>query len=380
MRAGRGGVILAVTMSGRWWPAVVLGAATAAYAPKLRAADAPPQAGDACGPLLAHLATLMPDGVVTPEVYAGEGLTGYLQRDDKEPRATLALASAACREEIRRNPSGPVTGVVRDALARQPGWVNVGRVVACATQHPAYLSAVPDWLADERHAEARAACFATLGTWPGAESVRPSAFGRVVRKQERGWYVDPALLSVVGRPSAWSHAVRDQLAPVLRAAEERRATGFDSLRAAVCVGDERWSAERVQICGETSASSEAPWREDQGRVQRWAIRLGATVTYAGAVAVAYVGRDSDLGLGVATGAGVLAGASVGVLLGAAAALADADPDFVEASTVLWAIVLGTLGGFAAHAAVDDSPDWRAPLTAGALLVPLTIVLGSAGVW
>ena len=40
--------------------------------------------------------------------------------------------------------------------------MNVGRVVACAVQDPAYLSAVPEWLADERHAEARAACFATL--------------------------------------------------------------------------------------------------------------------------------------------------------------------------------------------------------------------------
>jgi hypothetical protein len=98
------------------------------------------------------------------------------------------------------------------------------------------------------------------------------------------------------------------------------------------------------------------------------------------VAVAYAGRDADLGLGVATGAGALAGASLGVVLGAWAALADADEDFVEVSMLLGAVVLGTLGGLAAHAAVDDSPGWRAPLTAGALLVPLTIVWGSAHMW
>jgi hypothetical protein len=366
-------------MSARWHLAMVLGATTAAYASRLHAADAPPQTGDPCGPLLAHLATWMPDGVVTPHVYADEGLTGYLQRDESEPRATLALASAACREEIRRDRSGRLPGFVRDALARQPGWVNVGRIVACATQDPAYLSAVPGWLADEGHAEARAACFATLGTWPGAESVRPSAFGRVVRDNERGSYVDRALLSVLGLPGAWSRETRDQLAPVLRAAEERQAVGFDSLRAAVCVGNERWSAQRAQICGDTSASSEARWREDRGRVQRWTIRLGATVPYAVAVAVAYAGRDSDVGLGVATGAGVLAGASIGILLGAWAALADSDDDLIEVGMVLGTVALGIAGGFAAHAAVDDSPNWRAPLTAGALLLPLTIVWGSTHV-
>jgi hypothetical protein len=366
-------------MSGPWQLAVVLGTTTAAYASTPHAADVPAPTGDPCGPLLAHLATLMPDGVVTPHVYAGEGLTAYLQRDDSEPRASLALASPACREQIRRDRSGRLPGFVRDALARQPGWVNVGRVVACATQDPAYLSAVPAWLADEGHAEARAACFATLATWPGAESVRPSAYGRVVRNDEQGWYVDRALLSVLGLPGAWSREVRDQLAPVLRAAEERQAVGFDSLRAAVCAGDERRSAERARICGETSASSEARWREERRRRQGWAIRLGATIPYVAAVGIAYAGRDSDLGLGVATGAGVLAGASVGILLGAWAALADSDDDVIEVGMVLGTIALGIAGGFAAHAAVDDSPNWRAPLTAGALLLPLTIVWGSTQV-
>ena len=126
-----------------------------------------------------------------------------------------------------------------------------------------------------------------------------------------GWYVDRALLSVVGRPGDLGPAVRDQLVPVLRAAEERQAIGYDSLRAGVCVANERWSAARAQICGATSPSSEARWREDRQRVRRWWIRLGATVPYAGAVAVTYAGRDSDLGLGIATGAGALAGASAG---------------------------------------------------------------------
>jgi hypothetical protein len=367
-------------MSGRRWPAMVLVAAMAAHAPRLHAADTAPPVDDACGPLVAHLETLRPDGVVTPNVYLGDGLTGYLQRDDKEPRATLALASAACRAEIRRDPSHRLLGFVRDALARQPGWVNVARVVACAVQAPAHLSSVPEWLGDERHPEARAACFATLGTWPGAEAVRPSAFERAVRKGDLGWYVDPALLSVIGRAGEWGPDARDRLAPVVRAAEQRRAIGFESLRAMVCVAGERATAERGEICRATSASSEAAWRADRGRGQRWAIRLGATLPYGGAVAVAYAGRNSDVGLGVATGAGALAGASLGVLLGAWAALADADEDFVEASMLVGSVLLGTLGGVAAHAAVQNSPDWRAPLTAGVLLVPLTIVWGSAHMW
>ena len=368
-------------MRGRGWYAMVLAAATSAYAPTLHAANALPETDDPCGPLLTHIATLMPDGVVTPEVYAGEGLTGYLQREDKEPRATLAFASAACREEVRRDHSGRLPSFVRDALARpEPGWVNVGRVVACAVQDPAHLPDVPEWLADERHAEARAACFATLGTWSGGGAVRASAFGRAVRAGEDGWYVDRALLSVVGRPGDLGPDMRDRLVPVLRAAEERQAVGYDSLRAGVCVANEPWSAARGLICGAPNPSSEARWREDRQRVRRRWIRLGATVPYLGAVAVTYAQRDSDLGLGIATGAGALAGASVGVLLGAWAAMADADPDFVEVSMVVGAALLGTLGGIAAHAAVDDSPQWRAPLTAGALLIPLTIVWGSAHLW
>lgn len=364
-----------------WLPMVVV-AMTGASAPRLYAADAPPQTDHPCGPLLAHVATLPPDGVVTPDIYAGEGLTDYLQRDDKEPRATLAVVSPACREEVRRGRAGPASELVREALARQPGWANVGRIVACATQDPAYLSAVPEWLADERHAEARAACFATLATWPGAEPIRPLAYAHVVRKDERGWYVDRALLSVLRHPNAWSRGARDDLAPALRAAAERRAVGFDTLRAAICadVDNERLSSERARVCAEAGRTSEARWREEQGRTQRWAIRLGATVPYAGAVALAYAGRDSDLGLAVATGAGALAGASLGILLGAWAALADADEDLVEVGMLLGTVALGTLGGFAAHAAVEDSPSWRAPVTAGALLVPLTIVWGSAHAW
>jgi hypothetical protein len=374
-------VILDVAMTGRRCCALVLGAAAAAYAPNLRASDALPQAEGPCGPLLAHLATLMPDGVLTPQIYVGDGLTGYLQRDDKEPRAILARASPACRAEIRREPAGRLASFVRDALARrEAGWVNVGRILACAFQDPAHLSAVPEWLAAEGYAEARAACFSTLGTWPGAEAVRSAAFARAVRNGEQGWYVDPALLSVVGQPDRLGPEARDQLAPVVRIAQQRRADGFDSLRAGVCVPNERWSAERAQMCGEASATAEARWREQREGGRRWAIRLGATVPYVGAVAAAYAARDSDLGLGIATGAGALAGASAGVLLGIWAAMADADPDFVEVSMVVGGVLLGTLGGIAAHAAVDDSPGWRAPLTGAALLVPLTIVWGSAGIW
>jgi hypothetical protein len=166
----------------------------------------------------------------------------------------------------------------------------------------------------------------------------------------------------------------------VRAAAGRRAISFDALRTGVCVGNERWSAERTQICGATSATSETRWSEDQQRGRTWVIRLVATVPYAGAVALAYAERNSDVGLGVATGAGALAGASVGVLLGAWLAWADADDDFVEVAMIGGALVLGALGGIAAYAAVDDAPGWRAPVTAGALLVPLTIVWGSAHAW
>ena len=112
-------------MTRRWFSAMVVVATTVAYTPELYADDAPAQNDDPCGPLLAHIAGFMPDGVVTPDIYVGEGLTDYLQRDDREPRATLAVTSAACREQIRRDPSGPVTELVRDALTRQPGWVKV---------------------------------------------------------------------------------------------------------------------------------------------------------------------------------------------------------------------------------------------------------------
>lgn len=363
-------------MSRSGWLAMVAAATAGVWVSDLYAADAAAQTVDPCGPLLAHVATLTPDGVVTPDIYSGEGLTGYLQRDDKEPRAILAATTDGCREEVRSGHAEPVSAFVSGALARGPGWVNVGRIVACATQHPAYLSALPEWLADERHAEARAACFGALATWPNAEAIRSSAFRHVVRKDERGWYVDRALLSVIGHPDAWNREVRDALVPVLRVAEERRALGFDTLRAVVCVTNEPLSTERARVCVETNGSAEARWREDQSRTRRWALRFAATIPYAGAVSVAYAGRSSDVGLAVATGAGALAGASLGILLGAWAALSDADEDWVELSMLLGTVALGTLGGFAAHAAVDDAPGWRAPLTAGALLIPLTFVWGS----
>ena len=358
-----------------------LGAATAAYAPAANAADASPPTDDPCGPLVAHLEAVVPGGVVTPNVYVGDGLTSYLQRDDKEPRASLALASAACREDVRRSPSGRLPALVRDVLARpEPGWVNAGRVVACATQDPAHLSAVPEWLGEERFPESRAACFATIATWPRAQAIRLSAFDWAVRMGADGWYVDPALLAVVGIPNELGPEMRDQLARALRAAEDKRAVGFGSLRAGVCISNERWSPERTQMCSKTSTTAEARWRDDENRGRTWAIRLGATVPYAGGVALAYAGRNSDVGLGIATGAGALAGASLGVLLGAWLAWADADDDFVEVAAISGALLLGTLGGIAAYAAVDDAPQWRVPVTAGALFIPLTIVWGSAHLW
>ena len=254
-----------VAMSGCWRLAMVLGAATAAYAPTLHAADALPETDDPCGPLLAHVETLDAGWRGDPRGLRRRGADGLSpERRHGAPRNpgpdVRGLSGGGAQRPVRP-PSE-----LRARLARpsEPGWVNVGRVVACAVQDPAYLSAVPEWLADERHAEARAACFATLGTWPGAgRCARPPSGGRSARVRR---LVRRSRAALGGRaPGRLGREMRDQLAPVLRAAEERQAVGYDSLRAGVCVANERWSAERAQICGAPSASSEARWREDRQR-------------------------------------------------------------------------------------------------------------------
>lgn len=195
-----------------------------------------------------------------------------------------------------------------------------------------------------------------------------------VRKRQTFWTVweiDAAVITAAA--AAASPQVRDQVVPVLVTAHARHASGYDRLRAAVCMDDETMSAARARACSTLLAGLEDGWRR-RDRTEQWVVRGVATAVYAGAITAASVGRDGDSSRGIATAAGVPLGAVTGitVLVVAVGPFIASDPKQGSASTghqilaasavVVGAIAGGVIGGWVAHS-LADSPGARAPVTA-----------------
>jgi len=105
--------------------------------------------------------------------------------------------------------------------------------------------------------------------------------------------------------------------------------------------------------------------------------VGATALVGGAIAGAYVERDTGVSRGIATGSGVLTGAGMGLALTGLAVAAGGGysrSGNTAGGLMLFGTVAGAfLGGVAAYA-LASSPDARAPVTAGGLVVPYVVTL------
>jgi hypothetical protein len=208
--------------------------------------------------------------------------------------------------------------------------------------------------------DVRAVCAGELATWPGAEPLRGPIIARAVRKRAFGWEIDPAIVAaanVVDTPE-----LNEQLMPVLAAAHERHALGYDRLRNAVCMDDAEMSAERARTCATLPAGAEDDWPQSE-RGARWLVKGAATAVFAGAVTAAFVERHDDSGRVVATAACVPVTATFGAL--ALGAVGPPHSTGATARMIGGAIAGGVLGGMAAYA-LAAKPGARAPMTALAL--------------
>jgi hypothetical protein len=330
--------------------------------------DRPP-VGPPCAGLATYLGRVFEAGTQPNEAVLWQRYSSYYAE-------ALGLVSVECRDEIRR-------GGVPDLRALIKGWIRganpqlglTGRVLACAARDPEWLGDVRGWLRDDRFRGARAACAAALLDWPGADATRAKVFDDSVRKGNRGWWeVDEDIAAVLdGENSA---TVREALLPVLLSATKHRASGYDRFRAAVCVDDGAMSPERKRACADSPGHAEDEWRLHDDDRNPW-VALGATLVVAGAITGAYAARDSDGGRAIATGAGVLTGACIGLPVGALMAMAagpGGKSDNTSGPLIGLGIVAGSvLGGVAAYAATS-SPSSRAPATAVGLAIPYLIAV------
>ncbi|HEY8926306.1 MAG TPA: hypothetical protein VIU64_18120 [Polyangia bacterium] len=105
--------------------------------------------------------------------------------------------------------------------------------------------------------------------------------------------------------------------------------------------------------------------------------LVATALYGGAIAAAYATRDLDVSRGIVTGAGIVGGATLGVGLAGLAvrygSWSSSEGEGVGMMIIAGALLGGTLGGWALHAAAAPS-DSRAPLTAAGLGLPYVLAI------
>ena len=285
--------------------------------------------------------------------------------------------SPACREQVHRGQAPALLSLVR-TWTGQTGAVDLGRSVACALQDDGSAKVLGAWLRDDESRRARSICLQSMATWPAAEPAWKPALDRAVRKVAGAYYVDPAVQALAAEvPRA---DVRERLVPVLRAADDRHASGFEQLRRGVCVVDPEMSAARRQTCSDLVSRREADWRRPRpsGDTHPAATVIVASALYAGAVALTYAAREQDAGRGIATGAGAVGGATLGIAASGLVALgagthSRGSIDAVPALLLGGAIAGGVLGGIAAHSLARE-PSNRTAVTAVSLAVPYLLTL------
>jgi hypothetical protein len=290
----------------------------------------------------------------------------------------LSLVSDACREEVRRGQAPELLALVRGWTARpEPAWRDLGRTVSCALQDPGALRAIASWFSGRGPRVTRSICIGELVDWPNAETARRKTFAQLVRSDEYGWDLEDALPSVLETDP--SPVLRDQLVPVLEEAQrqsvedKRQGADVGALYRQICGGVDQASSERRTACarGPTGGFQASP-----SRVKHPVLDVGVTLVAAGFVAGTYAARNSPSGRAMATGAGVLGGATVGFFTGAAIAFQNAGALYHKggADDGLSALLLGAtvaggvLGGVAAYYA-SSSPAARTPVAGLGLAIP-----------
>jgi hypothetical protein len=357
----------------------VVGVAVLALAPRPARAEAEAGTG-ACDALVGYLR----DALAGPTPAVPSALSSFhseyhLLESDLEdrlrstaptsPSAYTTRVTPACRAEIRRGAAPAATEAAQAWTQRsERGWIDRGRIVRCAMQDPAALTQMDEWMesAYRNHPEARAVCASELATWPDAKLVFSGILTRSVRRVGREtWEIDIAVVAaanVMGTPE-----LREQLVPVLVAAHMSRALGYDRLRAAVCTNDGTKSRDRAHACSTLPAEAEREWRASEPPpTNRWLVRGGATVVYAGLITAAHF--ETKGVRTIPTLAGVVGGGVAGVtmLVGLASAYdypRNYSEEFALKALSVPCLIAGSVaGGLAAHALAASSGA-RAPVTA-----------------
>jgi len=348
-------------------------------------ADGPPPAGP-CDQLVPYLRESLAGPVPQPAINFEREYRDWERSLEHRlvslrsgtPPTYLSRVTPACLAETRRAAAPEAAAAARAWAQRsEPGWIDRGRALLCAMQDPASLGEVAGWMAVPGHAVAPAVCASALATWPGAESVRGAVFEQAVRKRPASfgrWEIAAAFVAAahaMGTPE-----LREQMVPVLVAANVHHAIGYDRLRDAVCPDDGTMSEARRSACVTLPAEGEDGWRRDEE--PRKAVAKGImTAVFAGAVTAAFVERNHDAGRAIATGSGAPMGAMIGaVVLGVAVGAATgSDPirraespgvkALIQGGFLVGALAGGVAGGLVAHA-LAASPAARGPVTAVAL--------------
>jgi hypothetical protein len=291
----------------------------------------------------------------------------------------LTVVSDACRDQVRRGEAPQLLALVRGWTARPEAvWRDLGRTLSCAIQDPGALPAIPSWFSGRGPRVTRSICISELITWPNAEVARAKAFEKLVTSDEYGWDLEEVLPSALS--SNPSPALRDELVPALQEAqrqsvqpEKRQGADIGALYLQICAGLDEASIDRRTACARGPSGG---FQASRHRVKHPVLDIGVTLVAAGLVAGTYAARNSDLGRTMATGAGALGGATLGLVAGATLAIENAGAHFHKGGSddglsalLLGATVAGSvLGGVAAYYATS-SPSARAPVAGLGLAFP-----------
>lgn len=367
-------------------------ASTLACAIAFEAAPAHAQGGPEIGPcddLIAYLReppagfVLWTDGDrrLTYREQESEVEDGLKSTQLMAPRNYAARVTPACRADARRGAASAAVAAARALLQRgEPAWIDRGHVLLCLMQDPGSLGEVAAWIDDPDHSAVRAVCVSALATWPDAKAVRDQVLGRSVRKSPGNlhgrWEIDPAVVAAAGEMG--TPELLEALLPVLAAARDHQAFGYDRLRDTVCMAEGTPSEEHARACATLPVDAEEAWR--RSRLPAQLLVSGAlTAAFVGSVVGAYVERHDETGRRIATGAGVPLGALVGMVVGAGVGVAVSGQQknahlstrakvLMGASTIAGTVAGGVLGGWATHA-LAASPGNRATVT-GVALAPI----------
>lgn len=275
---------------------------------------------------------------------------------NRAPRITAALRAVLDRPPPLRLDEHVTYAAVAAVCALRPGW---GAAWPLRERFvPACLAA----LAEQESAEARAAVDREL-----AEAIQPFEGDLLA--------MTPALVEThVLVAVRLSPTMRARTVPLLAAAYDAHAGGYELLRRLLCTDEAGPPALDGATCGRYPVVAEDGWKRRRLH-QRLAWRTTVAVGLAGAaVAVGVVARNNELGRVTAAGA-VAAGAGLTTLAVFTQANRHSTPlgrGIATAYGLIWGAILGVSGGVVTYLATGEPGQGRAWTTAaGAALASIS---------